>query len=281
MKDAAPSGAEKIVIMRDASGGMLRLFPGSNQVVLTSQYDQTTAYKMYKSTNSGDSYEALPDSFPSIRSTNKAVSFNNRYYFIGDPSTLGDGQEYMATSNDYSSTWTYDPSSTGTSWFSSVSASRDGKYVIATSGGWLVNGDIIVSQDFGVTWTKKLSSAQWFRTFCSESGQHMIAGDYSSNVYWSDDYGSTFTLFPEPLTSFGGAMVSGDGTYKVVWEGYEAGGGQKCRVYVSTDWVTWDVSAHTTVRLNGGSISNDGKYMAIVSSDGYNSPEPYVYVSED
>lgn len=280
MKNAGVGTGERIVIMNDPVGGHLKLFPGSNQVVLTSQLSVGEGtWKMYKSTDSGDTYEEMDSYFPRITSTNKAVSFNNRYYFIGDPSTLGDGKEYMTSSGDYGATFTYDPSSTGTSWFSSVSASRDGKYVLATSGGWGVNGDIISSQDFGETWDIKLSTGQWFRTFVDETGMNQIVGNYSSQVYYSDDYGSNFSSFPEPLTSFGGAMVSGDGNYKVVWEGYESGSGS--RVYVSTDWVTWDVSAHLSVRLNGGAISNDGKYMAIVSSDGYNSPEKYVNLSSD
>lgn len=282
LKNSSGTGTgEKMVIMKASTGGKLRLFPGSNQVVLTSIYSDE--YDVYKSTDSGDSWDIQPN-FPAFLSassnqTNAAVSFNNRYYYVGDPSSIG-GTYYIAQSSDFGSTWTYDASSSGNVRFSNITASRDGKYVLGTSGGWQQNGDVWLSQDFGQTWSREFTGAQYFSCFVDPEGQNMIAGGYSTQTKYSDDYGDTWGNFSESLTFFKGAMVSGDGNYKVVWEQYESGSGSGSRAYVSTDWTNW-TQHNLTVRLSAGAISNNGKYMLITSSDAYNSPEPYINLSTD
>jgi photosystem II stability/assembly factor-like uncharacterized protein len=286
----APGGNEKMVIQTSETGGKLRLFPGSNQVVLAAvgtQGDPLVDYGMFRSTNSGDSYETLPDNFPIIAKNLEpriAVSFNNRYYYVGDPSTI-DGSTWIAQSNNGGATWEYkQPGSVNTRSFVSVSSSRDGKYALAANGGYQVDGEVFLTQDFGETWSKPLPVNEWYKTFIDPEGQNMvIGGNQFSNpglvTQYSNDYGNTWSNFSESLTNLGGVMVSGDGNYKVVWEAYEQGG-QKSRVYVSTDWTNWTQN-NLTVRLSNGAISNDGKYMLIPSSDAFNSPEPYVSVSSD
>jgi len=177
MNSAAPGGQERMMVMNDVSGGQLRLFPGSNQVVLTGIYDPlSTERTMFKSTNSGDSYETLPTSFPNFITFNNAVSFNNRYYFVGDASTV-DGLYWMARSNDFGSTFTYDVSNNVNSQrFSYVSASRDGKYIVGTAGGYNIVGDMVFSDDFGETWSHPIGSQQWYRPFVAPDGQNIVIG---------------------------------------------------------------------------------------------------------
>ena len=281
MNSAAPQGAERMMIMKDVSGGKLHLFPGSNQVVLA-----TIGEEVFKSTDSGDSYQGEGDAFPTILSStcnrlNTAISFNNRYYFIGDTSTQ-DGVYWLGQSNDFGNTWTYDISggfSVDTQMrFRNVAGSRDGRYVLATTGQYQRNGDVWLTQDFGETWTKEFTGAQYYGCFVDTTGMNMIAGGYTATTKYSTDYGDTWTTFPEPMTTFAVAMVSGDGNYKVAWEAYEQSGG--ARVYVSTDWTNWTETKLTT-RLSGGAISNDGKYMLIASSDAFTSPNVNVNVSND
>jgi len=77
-------------------------------------------------------------------------------------------------------------------------------------------------------------------------------------------------------------MISGDGNYKVIWEQFELIGQQtKARVFVSPDWVNWDASALITERCSGGDISNDGKYILIAASDGYNGNTNVINLSSD
>lgn len=282
MNSASPQGAERMMIMNDVSGGQLRLFPGSNQVVLA-----TIGGNVFKSLDSGDSYQDQGSEFPGIITAtcnrlNTAVSFNNRYYFIGDPSTLDSGVYWLAQSNDFANSWTYDISGGFTvdtqMRFRNVASSRDGRYVLATTGQYQRSGDVWLSQDFGENWTKEFTGAQYYGCFVDTTGMNMIVGGYTATTKYSNDYGDTWTTFPEPMTTFQTAMVSGDGNYKVAWEAYEQSGG--ARVYVSTDWTNW-TETKLSVRLSGGSISNDGKYMLIPSSDAFTSPEPYINVSND
>jgi len=278
----APQGAEQMVIMRDASGGKLRLFPGSNQVVLTSIRPSGGEYNTYKSFDSGDTFEQQPTSFPvpiSGFTSNIAVSFNNRYYFIGDPSTI-DSSSYIAVSNNGSNSWDYKaPSASNVRRYHSVNSSRDGRYVLATNGAYNDNGDVALSQDFGENWTFPLTANRFTKTFVSPTGENMFAGNFTNGqTKYSDDSGDNWSTFPETLSSFGGGMISGDGNYKVVHEQYQSSGGAK--LYISTDWINWSLHS-LTVRLVGGSISNDGKYMLVAASDGFNSPEDILNLSND
>ena len=281
MNSVAPAGHEKMVIKTsDASGGHLRLFPGTNQVVINSIYNGSAWYA-YRSTDSGDTWEQLPDEFPvflsaSSNALNAAVSFNNRYYHVGDPSISG-SDYYIATSNSFAQSWEWDSSTSRR--ITTLQCSRDGKYALGTNGGWQVDGSVFLTQDFGQTWTVEHSGEEYFNCFVDQTGQNMLAGGYTGTAKYSDDYGDTWGNFSEALTFFKGAMVSGDGNYKVVWEQYESGS-NGARAYVSTDWTNWSTN-YLSVRLSGGAISNDGKYMLLASSDAYNSPEPYVNLSTD
>ncbi len=283
INSAAPAGQERMMIMNDVSGGQLRLFPGSNQVVLA-----TIGGEVFKSSDSGDSYAGEGDAFPTILTStcnglNTAISFNNRYYFIGDSSTQN-GVYYLGQSNDFGNSWTYDISGgfsvDAQMRFRNVAGSRDGKYILATTGQYQRNGDIWLTQDFGENWSKEFTGKQYYSCFVDSDGHNMMAGGYTATTRYSDDYGATWSDFSESMTTFKACMVSGDGNYKVAWEAYEGGVGDGARVYVSTDWTNWTQS-NLTVRLSGGCISNDGKYMLIPSSDAYSSPEPYINTSND
>lgn len=283
MNSAAPAGHEKMVIQTSESGGQLRLFPGTNQIVLVS-VNNGSVWNPFRSTDSGDSWEELPSSFPAILSgasnkTNASVSFNNTYYHISDPSIV-DGSVWMTTSSNGGNTWNYRQFSTVDRRYTEVSASRDGKYGVATCGGWNTVGDAIKTNDFGQTWTREFSGAWWWNNFVDSTGENQLIGNLNGSIKYSNDFGENWNNFSQPLTSLGGAMVSGDGNYKVVWELYRDDPPIGARVHVSTDWTNWTTEdSSTSVRLSGGCISNDGKYMLIPSSDMYNSPEPYINVS--
>jgi len=159
---------------------------------------------------------------------------------------------------------------------------------VATSGGYNVVGDMVFSDDFGETWTHPIGSQQWYRPFVSPDGQNIVIGGnaYTNPTFdpkYSDDYGQTWGDVPvTPISTIGGTMISGDGNYKVIWEQFELiGVKDKARVFVSTDWVNWDTSALITERCNGGSISNDGKYILITASDGYNGNTNVINLSSD
>lgn len=282
--EAGPGGQNKLVVQTSELGGKLRLFPGTNQVVLTSIVPGVGgAASSYESTDSGDSFELKPGfPRPILSSTdNIGVSFNNTYYYIGDPSTI-DGSSYMAISRNGGQSFEYKaPASVNARRYVSVSVSRDGKYVLAANGAYNSNGNVALTQDFGQTWDTNLFTVdEHFRTFVSPDGQNMVAGSFNSGqTKYSDDFGDTWSTFSETLSSLGGVLISGDGTIKVIYEQFRSGTtGARC--YVSTDWSNW-TETQLTVRLSRGSISNDGKYILIPASDGYNSEEPYISLSSD
>lgn len=286
---AGTAGHERMVIKTsDPSGGHLRLFPGTNQVVLSSIGLRGSLYQMYKSTDSGDSYNALSPDFPAFIAGNNSVSFNNRYYYVGDPSTI-DGYYWLARSNDFGSTFTYDVSNAvSNSRFNFVVSSRDGKYVIATSGLYNITGDMVFSNDFGETWTHPLGPQKWYNPFISPDGQNMIVAGDSWNSpkvvpQYSNDYGQSWDNFPVNVSTLAGTMISGDGNYKVVWESFEntALSNPSAKVFISQNWINWDVSSFLTERCSGGAISNDGKYMLIAASDGYNVADSAINLSTD
>jgi len=284
-KDPLPSGGNQIVIMNESPGGKIRLFPGTKQVVLVSLNLGGGTYASYRSTNSGDTYESLPTTFPALISDNIAVSFNNRYYYIGDPSTIN-SDYYVAQSANFGNTFTYDPSASNevsSLRFYKLAASKDGKYIIACCGAYQSAGEALLSRDFGNTWERPLATNQWYKAFVDPTGQNMLIGGNGYNnaliTQYSNDYGATWNNFSESLTTLGNAMISGDGNYKVVWEQYEQSG-QFARVYVSTDWSNWTQN-NLTKRLIGGSISNDGKYMLLPPSDGFTTGGLEINLSTD
>jgi photosystem II stability/assembly factor-like uncharacterized protein len=270
---AGATGEEHWRIMNSGVGGTLKLFPAQTQVVLLSKTKPSQAgIDTFKSYDSGDSYEDRLPLFPALGVWNTAVSFNNRYYHIGDPSKGGGEIGYIATSMDFGATFSYDVSNlVNDRAFSKIAASRDGKYVLGGCGGYQIDGEALLSQDFGANWSRPFATNEWYKAFVDISGMNMLMGGNGFNnaltTQYSDDYGATWNDFGEDLTTLGDAMISGDGNYKVVWEQYEQSG-QKARVYISTDWATW-TQHNLTKRFSGGSISNDGKYILIPPSDGF------------
>jgi hypothetical protein len=89
-----------------------------------------------------------------------------------------------------------------------VSISADGKYVLASGGS---SSTIILSTDYGHTWSTKLSVDRWNCIDQSYSGQIMIAftEQYS---FVSTDYGSSWIRHPSLMKKWDNCAISGDGT---------------------------------------------------------------------
>lgn len=276
-------GSNRIVLMNDASAlqnnRKLHLFPGTNQVVIAGVNNKT-----YKSYDSGQTFVYQPD-FPYVTDLNIGVSFNNRYYAIGDPS-ISNGRRLLALSNDYGLTFRRDIS---VNWVPNgsyapgyyVSTSRDGKYILFSGATYYIDSDLILSSNWGHDTSILFTSENYFILFVDPTGQNQMVGGIGSTTKYSNNYGQSWSVFGQSMTALGGVTVSADGIYKLVHESYESTGGAGCRVYISTDWSTWTTKTLSCQRLNSPSISEDGKYMIIPCSDKFASNQPYINVSRD
>jgi hypothetical protein len=120
------------------------------------------------------------------------MSGNGNYIFAG----LRNYGDRMIKTTDGGQNWSsailVGSRSTGTNSVN-MSCSSSGQYVF-----FHTYAENYVSNDYGVNWTRVLSSYPYTYSFCkvvSYSGKYMAIGDYSNNsrYYFSDDYGVNWT----------------------------------------------------------------------------------------
>jgi len=76
------------------------------------------------------------------------------------------------------------------------------------------NGSIIVSNDYGSTWTSKISSKQFHGVAVSSSGQYMSACVYGEYIYTSSDYGVTWSQTSSVIRNHMAIKMSSSGQYQ-------------------------------------------------------------------
>jgi hypothetical protein len=104
----------------------------------------------------------------------------------------------------------------------------------------------------------------------------MLIGGTSTSKY-SNNYGYTWSDFTGLSGGEGlsGACISADGNYKVVCAGSNS------KILVGTDWINWTTTTLPTTYINSPSISYDGKYILVVSSNEYQGNDTKIFVSND
>jgi formylglycine-generating enzyme required for sulfatase activity len=176
-------------------------------------------------------------------------------------------------SSDSGSTWNKSSSAPALNW-TSLAGSADGMRLIATNGGYQVNGGIYLSTDGGATWTQTSAlSEQYSGLASSADGKILGATDYdgSSNFFYSTNSGATWqsTTLPNPTgydvfwvrprcSTDGTRWVIDDGgaghPYPAVWYG----------TFVAGSW-TWVETGITYSQygedLCGSAISGDGSMI--------------------
>jgi hypothetical protein len=206
----------------------------------------------------------------------------------------------MYYSSNYGQTWTIVPSSPTGNWYG-VAMSANGQYLLAanitassylqqsitpfynmaTSGNITANtlqtavlsysdGSTVISAQslldystFGSTWTQTSSaSANWCSPAISGTGQYQINAIYGGAIYYSSNYGQTWTIATSsPTGNWGTAAISNNGKYAVICpigNGYFTPG---LAYYSSTYGQTW---TSTAISVNGYvGISLSGQYMCI------------------
>lgn len=195
-------------------------------------------------------------------------------YLLATPASTGD----IWATNDYGATWTNRTSGTalsGLTW-QQVSVSPSGKYVIAVD--YLY---AYVSQDYGVTWAQS-STSLGTRSFnsatISSDGQHLTAVEDTTNVYGSNNGGSTWVkLTSDPsldsVVAFHAVTASWNGKY-IVSAAY---GGD---IYRSTDYGQNWTNATTGTPASGENWSSlrsseTGQYLVAVSDGNLYTSQDY------
>ena len=122
-----------------------------------------------------------------------SISANGKYQLAGVGGATATGTLYLST--DYGATWSNANSGTtpGIVNCHSVAVSATGQYMTSLAFG----GAIYTSSDFGVTWVKNNSAPtniNWHGVTMSSSGQYQLAVNNNAGfIYWSANYGSTWT----------------------------------------------------------------------------------------
>lgn len=150
---------------------------------------------VWRSTDYGSSFAKLINIPTSTGSNLGNILYNENLNCIFYTSSAnGNMYKYNLSNNTYSS---YKPNSGGTN-CSGVAFSYDGKYIYLSYYGVATN-QICRSSDFGATWslvtipTVTGSSSTYAQVLCSPNGQYVYTYNYGTHLYYSSNYGATWS----------------------------------------------------------------------------------------
>lgn len=149
--------------------------------------------------------------------------------------------------------------------FRSSALSSDGKYqiVAVNDAGGSTAGYIYVSNDYGNTWTPRITDTTriWRGVAVSADGKYQTACHNNGFIYVSNDYGNTWTA-RDSSRYWNGVAMSSDGRYQTAVGGLYVGGPATnyINIYISSDYgVTWTARASANAWVCVA-MSSDGKY---------------------
>lgn len=220
----------------------------------------------------------IQTNFATLTWSEKTTATNGNGYWMGIDGSAdlqrlyaSKNHEYVYTSTDGGNSWTAHPELGAGVWWG-FGASTDGKNVIAsnsmidddTDPAKLHNGYIMLSKDYGATWTKApLPDAEWTRVTSSSDGSRLAVSAHQDGgfIYTSVDGGATWTQ----------RIAAGQGGWQSLAASADGrklfAGSQNGLAYISTDGgATWAVqTALGSGDWHDADISADGKY--IISGD--------------
>ena len=146
-----------------------------------------------------------------------AISSSGKYQLAGQYG----GSLYI--SSNYGNTWSKSYSGFSTYYWQGIAISATGQYQVATADGGLV---LIVSSNFGVSWTNSGIQANWTSAAISSSGQYQVCcsrsdaggtpGQFSSYIYISSNYGVSWSIISGSTSgkpNWYGIAISSSGQY--------------------------------------------------------------------
>jgi hypothetical protein len=150
----------------------------------------------------------------------------------------------------------------GQSAYGGAFLSATGKYQIIARSVFPGYSGMLLSRDYGASFTSVLPGVVMFHPAISASGQYIYVGNYQAGgrIYASSDYGVTFAILPaSPPLSYVSIGCSSDGRYVL------AGPNIVEYPQLSTDFGTTWSPLPTTYKSNGcfAAVSGTGQYMLL------------------
>lgn len=145
-------------------------------------------------------------------------------------------------------------------WVTVAVNQKGGKYVLACD---YVNGTVAMSTNYGVTWAAApgLPTGAWQQVALSADGRFMYAFTYGaasgSLIWWSYNYGSTWTTYHSTIKTWWGLETSSDGQYVAASSTMNDGGVHNFKNGVLLSYFQ-DASAKNMTKL---AISSDAMYQ--------------------
>ncbi len=186
-----------------------------------------------------------------------AASSDGKYHCIPQNSN------FVHVSQDYGQTYRSTFGSTNQSYFAAA-CSGDGRIMVVSNGLNSNNSGVLISRDFGNTWSLTPAAAQVGDIALlatqrivriSQSGQHIALASASNGVIlMSNDYGFTFRVALSAVLS--GVGMSADGRYVVV--------PAVNLIYQSSDYGrTFQTVFSGTAITSGAAVSADGQFAHV------------------
>ena len=271
---AMSSSGKYVYTCNSTSNGLLR----STNYGLTFTQIQTTPVLTFDCNVTGKYVLGLFGTWgsSSVRlSKDYGVNFNQIYPTSGtaniyDISISDSGQYILITprtansttvfvSNNYGQTFTtvtYSVTTNNTSVYCDMSG--DGKYMVFIKGlAGVSTGNIYISTNYGVSFTEKVLTKQWYGVGVDSTGKNMIANAWIDGTYVSNDYGVTWTR-RIISNDAGRCAVSADGKIMMSLAQNSIG------VYLSYDYgATWTAVISIGVQPFDCALSYDGEYIFV------------------
>jgi len=209
----------------------------------------------YRSSNYGVSWSAFTGVVLNDVLCGTALSSTGSYIVYAGRDSNNVSQVYLST--DSGATWNSVATFPTANTSFSVAMSSTGQYISALS----TNSYVIVSNDYGATWSIKSALASCAQLAVSSTGQYQTVIS-SSSIFVSSDYGNTFsnTYFGVAGTGFTAITMIGTGEYQYAVNGTDN------KLYRSDDYgLSWSILSSNSAPSNT-IVSKDGKVMVYSAS---------------
>ena len=178
------------------------------------------------------------------------------------------GGAYVSYNSGLSWTASTFPSSTSANTFSTALCSDQGQYAVACYGG--TSGVLYTSSQYGIVFNPVSSPIGLnFTDVCiSTSGALMFAVADGGYVYYSSNYGSSWSEVYTTVDSYGSIACSGDGTQLLFGTLYTGNLLSASYSSITQTWTTTSQYSISGVSWRGCTISEDGTKGVVCSSSG-------------
>lgn len=212
---------------------------GAQKVIVSNDYGTT-----WKNANIGTD----------LHYTGTAMSSNGQYMYLAPGS--GDPINWVYKSSNYGVTWTDTLQLTlNSTRINKIRCSNDGSLVVA-----LVAEGLYISTDYAVNWGSVNTTLANAKDIAISSNGQYITVITDSNIYQSNNYGSSFTDYIQlqPAGVWTGIAMSSNGKYQAITD-FVDNSPDTGQIYVSDDFgSTWTARGVSEGWLNVA-VSSDGK----------------------